>query len=76
MPNENKKSKTTRLNLDISAEARGEIVETQRRLGAATMTEAIRRGFPILNILLECRDKGGKIVLHHAAGDQETLNIR
>lgn len=75
MPKDKKRSDSTRLNLDILPAVKDQIVIVQKRLGAATMTEVIRRALALIDLASEHRAEGGKLIFRHADGTDEILKL-
>ena len=51
------------------------LLRLQELSESPSRVEVIRKALSLLDIFLECREEGGKVVLQHANGTEETLRL-
>jgi hypothetical protein len=64
-----------RLNLAMPLRTKQLIDDLQKRTGAGSMSETIRRALALLDVVTEQQKKGGELYLHWPNGEQSRIHI-
>ena len=64
-----------RLNLAMPPQTKQLIDDLQKRTGAGSMSETIRRALALLDVVTEQKEKGGELYLHWPDGQQSRIHI-
>lgn len=64
-----------RLNLEFTEKVHDELAEIERRTGAPSKTEVVRRALAIYDLITGHQAEGGKLQFKHADGEVETLRV-
>ena len=64
-----------RLNLAMPHQTKQLIDDLQKRTGAGSMSETIRRALALLDVVTEQQKKGGELYLHWPGGQQSRIHI-
>ncbi len=70
-----KKNERIRLNLAITPEVQDRLTRLQELSGSESTTEVIRRALAVYDLLLTHIEQGGKVILRHEGGEEETVRI-
>lgn len=69
------KTKKVRLNLEFPPIVAENLERMAEQSHSASRTEVIRKAIRLFELVLTHRDAGGKLVLQHQDGTQETVRI-
>lgn len=64
-----------RLNLELSCQVHEQMQTLQKRSGATSLTEVIRRALALYDVITEHLSDGGRIILRHKNGDEENVRL-
>lgn len=64
-----------RINLEIAPKVAKQWSSVQKRSGAATRTETLRKAIKLFDRLLECEEAGGNVVIRYPDGSEARLMI-
>jgi len=64
-----------RLNLAMPPQTKQLIEDLQKRTGAGSMSETIRRALALLDVVTEQQQKGGELYLHWPDGKQSRIHV-
>ena len=64
-----------RLNLELSRQVHEQIQVLQSRSDATSLTEVIRRALALYDLITEHISEGGRIILRHKNGDEESVKL-
>jgi hypothetical protein len=65
----------TRLNLAVATQTRDLLSDLQRRTGAASLEEVVRRALAYFDILVRIEEDGGRIVVEPKKGSAQQLRL-
>lgn len=65
----------TRLNLAVAHPTRDLLEDLQRRTGAATLEEVVRRSLAYYDALVRIEEEGGRVVVEPATGEPQRLKL-
>jgi len=64
-----------RLNVDLHPSARTELPALQKKMGATSLIEVIRKSLAVLEMIVDHQKSGGKVILQDKKGEQEVLRL-
>ena len=64
-----------RLTFDVSNECFAAFEQLQAKSGASTLNEVFRRSFAVYEMVVDCINNGGKLILADKNGKQETIRL-
>lgn len=65
----------TRLNLELTNQARDQIQRLRARTNSSSVTEVIRRSLALYDLFTEHSQEGGEVIFQHPDGTKERLRI-
>ena len=65
----------TRLNLELPDEVRERLEELQHQANAASLTEIVRRGLSLYDLLFTLQTGGGSLIIRQPDGSEEKLRL-
>ncbi len=67
--------KPIRLSLDLKPAIKDQLDDLQKRIGAPTLVEVIRKSLALYELFVEHEKSGGKVILENPDGSRERLKI-